>query len=315
MSRPLHLDPAVVDGLLPVVLRAGRHRFELAPGAPAVMGIVNTNPGSFSDRTHLTTTDEQFALAMRHVEAGAAIVDVGADSGVTYGGSIPLDVQVRRAVRLTSRLVDAGVPVSVDTPFTAVAEAVLDVGAALINDVSGLADPKIAERCAAYDAALVILHTRVGHKREAYRYYSDVVADVEELFEERIAVAVERGLPRERVVLDPGIGYAKLPEDDLRVLRAYPRFAALGSAILTGASRKYFAGVVTGHEPPERLPETLATVEAVRTFPGFVRVHDVGEVARFLAVRETLDGRRPLPPYSTADESLKWVQPAAGSLG
>lgn len=315
MSRPLHLDPAVVDELSPVMLRAGRHRFELPPGAPAVMGIVNTNPGSFSDRTHLTTTEEQFALAMRHVEAGAAIIDVGADSGVTYGVSVPLDVQVRRAVRLTSRLVDAGVPVSVDTPFTAVAEAVLDAGAALINDVSGLADPKIAERCAVYGAALVILHTRVGHKRESYRHYPDVVADIEELFEERIAVAVERGLPRERIVLDPGLGYAKLPEDDLRVLRAYPRFAALGSAILTGASRKYFAGVVTGHEPAERLPETLATVETVRAFPGFVRVHDVDEVARFLAVRETLDGRRSLPVYDTADESLKWVQPAVGSPG
>lgn len=312
-SGPLHLDPAVLGGLAPVSLPAGRHRFELAPGAPAVMGIVNTNPGSFSDRRHLATTEEQFAAAMAQVEAGAAIIDVGTDSGVTHGGSIAIDLQVRRAVKLVSRLVDAGVPVSVDTPILAVTEAVLDAGAALINDVSGLADPRIAARCAAYDAALVILHTRVRHKQEAFLEYSDVVADVEELFTDRIAVAMAQGLARERIVLDPGLGYAKFPEDDLRVLRAYPRFAAFGAAILTGASRKYFTGVVTGAPPSVRLPETLATVETVRAFPGFVRVHDVDEAQRFLAVRETLDGRRDLPTYDTSEPSLKWVEPPAST--
>ena len=307
MTTPLHLDPRIVDAVGVVTLTAAGHRFDLAPGAPAVMGIVNTNPGSFSDRVHLASTAAQYDLAMAQVEAGAAIIDVGTDSGVAYGDPIALDTQIRRAVPLVRRLVAAGVPVSVDTPFVEVATAVLAEGAALVNDVSGLADPAIARACAAHDAALVILHTRVPHKQEAFLVYDDVVADVESLFDERIDVALGEGLTADRIVLDPGLGYAKRPEDDLSVLRAYPTFAARGSAILTGASRKYYAGVITSAAPPDRLPETLATVETVRAFPGFVRVHDVDAVSRYLAVRETLDGRRVLPAYDTSDPSLKWV--------
>ncbi|MCC5948474.1 MAG: dihydropteroate synthase [Nitriliruptoraceae bacterium] len=295
------------DPTATVTLPAAAHTFVLRPGAPAVMGIVNTNPGSFSDTRHLATTEEQFATAMRMVEAGAAIIDVGTDSGVTHGDSIDLDVQITRAVPLVEKLVAQGVPVSIDTPFAPVAEATLAAGAAMINDVSGLADPRIAELCAAHDAALVILHTRVEHKKEAFLDFDDVVADVEELFVERIERAVSLGLARERIVLDPGIGYAKYPHDDVEVIRAYPRFAALGLSFLTGASRKYFTGVITGAEPPERLPETLATVEAVRAFPGFVRVHDVPEVGRYLAVMETLDGLRAFPEYDTSVARLKWL--------
>src|SRR5699024_9599923 len=120
-------------------------------------------------------------------------------------------------------------------------------------------------------------------------------------------VAVAQGLAAQQIIFDPGIGYAKHPKDDVRVFRAYPRFAALGQAILTGASRKYYAGVVTGALPQDRLPETLATVEAGRPFPGIVRVHDVDEVARFLAVAQTLDGLLPLPEHDPDDDTLKWV--------
>lgn len=294
----------------PVVLHAGAHTFTLHPGAPAVMGIINTNPGSFSDTEHLATTEAQLAKALAMVEAGAAIIDVGTDSGVTYGEPIDLATQIATAVSLVRELVDRGIPVSIDTPQLAVAEATLEAGAVMINDVSGLAEPGIAAACAAHDAALVLLHTRVEHKKEAFLEFEDVVADVEQLFTERIAVAEAAGLPRDRVVLDPGLGYAKHPHDDVEVLRAYPRFAAYGLAILTGASRKYYAGAITGAEPPERLPETLATVEAVRPYPGFVRVHDVDEVHRYLKVMETLEGLRELPEVDTSIARLKWVTPA-----
>ena len=296
---------------VPVKLRAGRHHFDLRPGAPAVMGIINTNPGSFSDTEHLATTEAQLATALAMVAAGADIIDVGTDSGVTYGEPIDLDTQIAAAVPLVTELVARGIPVSIDTPQLAVAEATLEAGAVMINDVSGLAEPRIAAACAAHDAALVILHTRVAHKREAFLSFDDVVADVEQLFTERIGVAEAAGLPRESVVLDPGLGYAKHPYDDVEVLRAYPRFAAYGLAILTGASRKYYAGAITGAEPPERLPETLATVEAVRAYPGFVRVHDVDEVSRYLAVMETLEGLRELPEVDTSVARLKWVTPAS----
>ena len=265
-----------------VRLPAGRHVFDLAPGRPAVMGIVNTNPGSFSDTEHLADLDAQLARALALVEAGADIIDVGTDSGVTYGDSVPLDQQVRAAVPLVEALVARDVPVSIDTPFAEVAAATLAAGACMINDVSGLADVRIAAHCAAHAAALVILHTRVAHKQEAFLDFEDVVADIEDLFEERTALAVAHGVTRDRVFLDPGLGYSKHPRDDVALLRAYPVFAARGLAILTGASRKFFTGVITGAAPADRLPETLATVAAVRPFPGFVRVHDVGAVRTYL---------------------------------
>jgi dihydropteroate synthase len=265
-----------------VRLPAGRHVFDLAPGRPAVMGIVNTNPGSFSDTEHLADLDAQLARALALVEAGADIIDVGTDSGVTYGDSVPLDQQVRAAVPLVEALVARDVPVSIDTPFAEVAAATLAAGACMINDVSGLADVRIAAHCAAHAAALVILHTRVAHKQEAFLDFEDVVADIEDLFEERTALAVAHGVTRDRVVLDPGLGYSKHPRDDVALLRAYPVFAARGLAILTGASRKFITGVITGAAPADRLPETLATVAAVRPFPGFVRVHDVGAVRTYL---------------------------------
>jgi dihydropteroate synthase len=265
-----------------VVLPAAQHTFVLPPERPAVMGIINTNPGSFSDTVHLASLDQQLERAMAFVAEGATIIDVGTDSGVTYGASVPLDQQVAAAVPLVEALVAERVPVSIDTPYAVVAEATLAAGACMINDVSGLADLRIAQLCAAHDAALVILHTRVGHKQEAFLDFADVVADIEDLFEERTALAVAQGLDRARVVLDPGLGYSKHPSDDVRLLKAYDVFAARGLAILTGASRKFYAGVITGAPPTDRLPESLATVAAVRRVPGFVRVHDVGAVRAFL---------------------------------
>lgn len=307
MPHPLYHDPNLFASVSTVELDANGQRFSLKPGAPMVMGIVNTNPGSFSDKKHLATTEEQYAFAMKLVEAGAGIIDVGTDSGVTYGDPIPVADQVNAAVPLVERLTKAGVAVSVDTVVLDVVKAVLDCGAAIINDVSGLADLKIADMCAQYSAGLVILHTRVPHKTEAFLDFDDVVADIEALFHEQIARALDAGVKYENLVLDPGLGYSKKPEDDVTLLRAYPTFAAHNLAILTGASRKYYTGVITRAAPPDRLPETLATVETVRGFPGFVRVHDVDEVARFLAVRETLDGLRELPDYSTDEAGLKWV--------
>jgi len=272
-----------------VVLPAAQHTFILEPGRPVVMGIINTNPGSFSDTVHLASLDAQLERAIAFVAQGAGIIDVGTDSGVTYGASIPLDRQVAAAVPLVEALVAEGVPVSIDTPYAVVAAATLEAGACMINDVSGLADLEIAHLCAAHDAALVILHTRVGHKQEAFLTFPDVVADIEDLFEERTAMAVAAGLTRDRVVLDPGLGYSKSPADDVALLRAYDTFIARGLAILTGASRKLYSGVITGAAPIDRLPETIATVAAVRRAPGFVRVHDVEAVRAYLDVATELD--------------------------
>jgi len=299
------------------LLRLAGHDYTLEPGRPLVMGVVNTNPGSFSDRRYLATLEEQVDHALALAAAGATIIDVGTDSGVTYDDGIALDLQITRACALVGRLVGQDFAVSVDTAFPEVAEATLALGADLVNDVSGLADPAMARLCADHGAGLVIMHTRARHKQQAYLRYPSVVDDVVAFLTERLAIARAAGLEDDQVLFDPGIGYAKLPEDDVAVLRAYPQLAALGRPILTGASRKYFAGVITGAAPPDRLPETLATVQAVRAYPGVVRVHDVAEVRRFLDVLAVVDGISQFPDYDLDDERLKWVAPGeqASSIG
>jgi dihydropteroate synthase len=290
------------------VLRLPSGTLELVGGAPAIMGVVNLNAGSFSDREHLATPDRQLAHAVALAEAGAAVIDVGTDSGVTYRGPRPIDEQVADVRGVVGRMVDEGLTVSIDTYEPAIARAALELGAAIVNDVSGLPDPAMAELAAEFEAALVILHTRTAPKTVDYHGYDDVVADVEVFLRERIAVATANGVREDAILVDPGIGYAKLPEDDLAVVRAYDRIAALGHPILSGVSRKYFAALITGSSPDVCLPETLATLEAVRHQPGIVRVHDVDEVRRYIAVRAVIDGTHPYPPYSLDDETSKWVR-------
>ena len=293
----------------PIVLRAGDRTLQLHPDDPVLMGVVNTNPGSFSDTAPPGTTDELLARALSLVDAGAGVIDVGVDSGVTHDRARPVADQIAGAVPLVTALAERGIVVSIDTVDVEVATACLDAGAVIVNDVSGLADPALARLCADRGAALVVLHTRAGHKQEHFPEYDDVVADVLGFLTDRVNAAVLAGVPRDRIVVDPGLDYAKKPHESVLVLAAYDRIAALGHPILSGVSRKYFAGILTGAEPPDRLPETLATVAAVRHWPGLLRVHDVDECRRFLTVLRVLDGHQPFPAYDMDDDTLKWVLP------
>lgn len=289
-------------------LQVGSATLDLRAGRPAIMGVVNTNPGSFSDRRHLATPDEQFSHAMRLVEAGANIIDIGTDSGVTYTAPRDIEEQLADVDHLVPRLTSAGVTVSIDTYDTKAAARALEHGATIINDVSGLADPGMARLAASHGAALVILHTRTAPKTVNYHHYHDVVKDVIEFLQGRIDLAVTLGVPRSSIIVDPGIGYAKTPEDDLKVVQAYRRIAELQAPILSGVSRKYFAALITGMTPDMCLPETLATLNAVRHHPGIVRVHDVAEADRFLRVAAVIDGYDPYPDYDIDDETSKWVR-------
>ena len=291
-----------------VQLRAGPHEFTFAEGRPKLMGIVNTNPGSFSDATSLDSTEAQLARALQLVDAGADIIDVGFDSGVTYRDPDPVGVQAERGMPLVEALVARGVPVSVDTPVLEIAAACVEAGAAVVNDVSGLADPRMAELCAASGAALVVMHTRARHRERHFPAYDNVVEDVCAFLAEGVRTGREHGLAASQILLDPGLDYTKLPDETTQVIRSMERVAALGYPLLFGASNKYFAGVITGEPPPTRLPETLATVAALRRFGGFLRVHAVDEVRRFLDVAHVIDGTVPFPPYDLDDDKLKWVK-------
>ena len=275
------------------------------------MGIVNANPDSFSDAVRLDTLDAQVAHALALVADGADIVDVGGESGVTYTDATAVDVELGRLLPLVERLVAQGVTVSVDTFKPEVAGPVLDAGAAILNDTSGLRDPALAEHCARTGAALVVMHTRAAPKHEHFAAYDGGVAeDVSAFLQERCAVAERAGVPRERLILDPGPDFAKTPEETVAVLRELERLRALGLPLLLAVSRKYFLGAITGRAPDERLAGTLAAVGwAADQGAAIVRVHDVRAAADFLAVRAVLDGRLEVPAFDAADERLKWIRP------
>ncbi len=272
-------------------MRLRDRTFTTVAGAPLVMGIVNASPESFSDGGVYATVDAQVDRALELVAAGADLIDVGGESGVT--GVDPLDArdEARRVVPLVERLVAAGIVVSVDTWKAPVVAAVLAAGAHLVNDVSGLRDPTIADLCARYDAGLVVMHTRAEPKHKEFPHYDDVVADVIDFLGERAALAIERGVDRSSVVLDPGPDFAKTPAQTIDVLRHLPELAALGFPVLLAVSRKDFIGALTRRAPRQRAAGTLAAIaEGVDAGATIVRVHDVVETLEFLAVRAALRG-------------------------
>jgi dihydropteroate synthase len=284
-------------------LRAGGRRLVLG-GTPLLMGIVNASPDSFSDAGELPDADARFARARELAAAGAAIVDVGGESA--FGGRPPVapEEEIARVVPVIERVArELDVLVSVDTYKPAVAEAAIAAGAQIVNDVSGLRDPELAEICAATGAGLVLMHTRVAPKGTLLDpgHYDDVVADVERFLAERIALAEAAGMHPEQLILDPGPDFAKTPAQTVAVLRALDRLHALGRPLLLAVSRKDFLGAITGRGPRERGAATLAALDfGVRAGAAILRVHDVAAAADFLAVRSVLEGERVLAP----DEGL-----------
>jgi dihydropteroate synthase len=293
-----------------VNLRLRERVVELDPARPLLMGIVNANPDSFSDAVRLGSLRAQTEHALGLVEAGADIVDVGGESGVTYTGVSEAELETERVLPLVRSLVKEGVTVSVDTFPAEVAEAALDAGASMINDVSGLRDERLAQLCAASGAALVVTHTRAEPKQEHFHdYEGDVVGDVMRFLAARAAVAVGVGMRADQLLLDPGPDFAKTPAETIEVLRSLDRLRALRRPLLLAVSRKYFVGAITSRPPQERLAGTLAAVaHAVAHGADVLRVHDVAAVADFLAVRRVLCGTEELGDFDEGDEALKWIR-------
>jgi dihydropteroate synthase len=285
-----------------VILRAGPRRLELG-GRPLLMGIVNASPDSFSDAGEAADLDSQFAHAAALLAAGAHLLDVGGESARGDRPAVAEDEEIARVAPLVERLAARGTLVSVDTYKPAVAAAAVAAGAVLVNDVSGLLDPAMADVCAASGAALVLTHTRVEPKGTLLdpAAYDDVVADVVEFLRERIAVARARGVAFEQLLLDPAPDFAKTPAQTVAVLRRLDAVSALGRPLLLAVSRKDFVGAITGRPPLERGAGTLAALgHGVDAGAAIVRVHDVAAAADFLAVRAVLRGERSL----AADEGL-----------
>jgi dihydropteroate synthase len=245
---------------------------------PSVLGVVNVTPDSFSDGGANLDSASAVSTARRLLAEGAAIVDLGGES--TRPGAAPVSVaeELRRVVPVLEQL--QGAPVSIDTTKAAVARAAVELGAMLVNDVSGLrADPELVGVVAESGALLCLMHMQ-GEPRtmQVAPRYDDVVADVVAFLEERLAFAVERGVPEERICLDPGIGFGKTANQNLELIRRLDALVALGCPVLVGLSRKSTIGKALG-DPDARVATDAASVgAAVAAFDrgaSIFRVHDV----------------------------------------
>jgi dihydropteroate synthase len=277
-------------------IQVGGLRLE-APG-PYVMGVLNLTPDSFSDGGRFVDPAAAVARAFEIAAEGADLLDVGGESTRPGSAPVPLEEELRRVVPVLERLRDEGfpVPVSIDTSKAEVARAAVRAGAALVNDVSGLADPALAEFVAAAGLPLVLMHVRgTPRDMQARAVYRDVAAEVREELAAVLRRAERAGVARDRILLDPGIGFAKTAPQSLELLARLPELGALGRPILVGPSRKSFIGHVTGAPVDDRLPGTLAAVAlAVQGGAAVLRVHDVAAARQAARVAAAIrDAGRP----------------------
>jgi dihydropteroate synthase len=258
---------------------------------PIVMGVLNVTPDSFSDGGLYLDVEAAVAHAREMAAAGAAIVDVGGES--TRPGAEPVaeDEELRRVVPVVERIAtaaDSHARVSIDTRKLAVAEAALQAGARIVNDVSAFRSaPEMAGLVASAGADCCLMHMLGDDPRtmQADPRYDDVVAEVKAFLEERLAFAAGEGVPEESVWLDPGIGFGKTVEHNLELLRRLDEIVAIGRPVVIGASRKSFLGKLTGRPERERVAATVAAnVVALERGASIFRVHDVAETADALKV-------------------------------
>ena len=255
----------------------------LAKRRTLVMGVINVTPDSFSDGGHFLEPQAAIAQARRLAAEGADILDIGAESTRTYGGAVRVTLEEERArlEPILSEVIALGCPVSIDTMKASVAAWALDRGAAMANDVWGLqCDPDMARVVAERGVPVIIMHNRDAADPDI-----DIVADVTAFFERSLDIAERAGIMRGRIVLDPGIGFGKTPEQSVTCIARLDAWRHFGLPILVGASRKRFIHTILPSQPMERLGGSLAAhLLAVENGAAIVRVHDVAPTVQALAV-------------------------------
>jgi len=261
----------------------------LAARNPLVMGILNVTPDSFSDGGRFLDPTRAIAQARAMIADGADIIDVGAESSRPYGGAVPVgaDEERRRLDPVLSTVCALGVPVSIDTMKATVARWALAQGAAMVNDVWGLQrDPGMAEVVAEGGCPIVIMHNR-----ESADPALDIMAEVESFFARSLDIAARAGIGRDRIVLDPGIGFGKTPEQSMQAIARLERLGGFGLPLLLGASRKRFIDTISPAPPDRRLGGSIAThVLGVLNGAAIVRAHDVAETVQALKVVAAIRG-------------------------
>ena len=256
-------------------------------GFPKLMGIVNVTPDSFSDGGEFLDQTRAIEQCLRLVDDGADLLDVGGES--TRPGAVPVgeEEEIRRVVPVIAEVARrVSVPISIDTTKAAVARHALDAGAAIVNDISGLRfDPHMPEVCAHAQAGIVCMHMQgTPQTMQIDPRYTDVVREVADYLAQRLAALEACGIARERVVIDPGIGFGKTPDHNLTILKNIARFRALGRPVLIGHSRKRFLAKILGRTLDETSSATLGvSVAAALAGADLLRVHDVRATRDVLA--------------------------------
>jgi dihydropteroate synthase len=261
----------------------------LALGRPLVMGILNVTPDSFSDGGRFIAPAEAVRRAQAMIAEGADILDIGAESTRPGASPVAADDEWQRLAPVLASVVALGTPVSIDTMKAEIAAKALAAGAAIVNDVWGLQrDPEMARVVAEADVPIVVMHNRT-----AVDPAIDILADIEAFFRRSLTIAENAGIRRERIVLDPGIGFGKNAEQSIAAIANLDRLAAFGLPLLMGLSRKRFVASVSKSEAEQRLGGSLAgNVLAVKYGANIVRVHDVAETVQALRVAVAIEAVR-----------------------
>jgi dihydropteroate synthase len=294
-----------------VQLQLAQTTLDLRAGEPIVMGILNIGRDSVADSRTFDGVEGQLQRGLDLVAAGAAIIDIGVLSGRTDTQPVSVEQEIDQLCPLVQALSEAGVLVSIDTWRAETIAAAVAAGAVLINDPSGLLDPTIADIAAGSGAGLVVMHTRAAPKQANFPGYADPLLDVLEFLRERVTLATHSGVAAEQILIDPGLDYAKAPQESIEVLRRLGELAVLERPILLAVSRKYFIGMLSGALPEERLAGTIAALEfGVSVGAQIVRVHDVAQVSQYLRLRAALHGDGEVDLLGHPDDDrLRWIAP------
>lgn len=262
--------------------------------SPLVMGILNVTPDSFFDGGKHHTMEGALDHALRMIEEGADIIDIGGESTRPYADPVPEEEELRRIVPVIEALrASSDILISVDTYKAGVADAALCAGADIVNDISGLTyDDAMAQVVARNDAWVVIMHIKgTPRNMQVDPHYDDVVAEIREFLRLQIDHAVRAGVDPEKIIIDPGIGFGKRVEDNLRILKMLGEFKKLGRPVLIGTSMKSFIGKAAGLPVEERVEGTLASLAvALMNGADILRVHDVKKAKKVLmTVKAVMD--------------------------
>jgi dihydropteroate synthase len=276
-SRPAPADHPVLSALL-------------SRPTPAVMGVLNVTPDSFSDGGRFIAPERALAQARCMIAEGADIVDIGAESTRPYGAQpVSAEQELQRLRPVLGDVVSLGVPVSIDSMKSAVVAWALGAGAAIANDVWGLQrDPDMARVVAEHGVPVIVMHNR--DRADAT---IDIMQDIAAFFTRSLDIAAQAGIAHSHIVLDPGIGFGKTPEQSLRVLARLDELCRFGLPLLVGASRKRFIGTISPSQPDQRLGGSIAAhVAAAGKGARIIRTHDVSETVQALRIAAAIEDRR-----------------------